>query len=934
MSVRSLSRILVSTAFIALCGCAAIAPSADASFGISSFEASYSEAPLAGAEAEALGSPDFQAGSHPYEFTAKFAFNATANAKGEQIVEGAAKNVQIKLPRGLSGDLQDTPQCPQSTFMTYSKIGTATCPVDTQVGVLELNNEKHPIFNLVPPPGVAGRMGAVVIVPMIIGLSIRSGGDYGLTAELNNLSQVEEAKEISIALWGVPADPSHDHLRCLEREEESKKTGESCPSGAPMEPLLTMPTSCSEPLTTTVVTDSWEAPGVSVERSTTATGPDGTPSDLYGCESLHFDPSVTVQPESAAADSPTGLAIDVHVPFQGGAQELGEADLENLAIAFPGGLSLNPATAAGLSGCTATEIALHQASAATCPESSEIGTLEIQTPILAKPLTGFVYLAEPPAGLFQGTLTVYLAGEGSGVEFKLAGQLSAQLETGQLTLTLDGVPELPFGDLKLNLFGGPRAAIANPAGCGAFTTAVELTPYSTPEATTRSSGFAIDEDCAGGFAPGFKAGATSSAAGRETGFGLQVSRSDGQQYIKDLTTTLPPGLMANISSVPQCGEAQAAVGACPAASEIGTISAGAGAGPDPIYINGHVYLTGPYEGAPFGVSIVIPAQAGPFDLGTVLVRGRITVDLAASRMTIATDAFPTILQGVPLRIKSLDLAIDRPGFMVNPTNCASEATSGAVGSTAGIEAAVAAPFGMLGCAALPFAPTLAANTLAQASSRGNGAGLDVKVTEPSGTHGNLESVVIKLPKALKPRLSAVQQACLAATFATSPAMCPTASVVGRAAVDTPLLSSPLTGPAYLVFHRGSQYPDLQLVLQGSGLSLELKGAIEVKKGISSTTFSPLPDIPLHLFELDLPEGAHSLLGATEDLCAKRRVLGDTLAGQNGAESNGEVTVAVEGCPTHAKSARASRKAKVARARRARLARRSRLAQRRRRRAGR
>jgi hypothetical protein len=774
--------------------------------------------------------------------------------------------------------------------------------------VIKINGTRHPLFNLVPPAGVAGELATVVLIaPVVIDLAIRNGSDYGLNAELHNLSQAEQAKEISLALWGVPADSRHDHLRCLALEEEPEST-KICPSGASLEPMLTMPTSCAEPLTTTIAAQSWENPEASTEKSVTANGGGGGPSDLSGCERLHFDPAVIVQPESAVADTPTGLSVNVSVPFQGAQGELAGASLENLVVALPDGLSINPATAGGLVGCTAAQIGVGQASKASCPDASKIGTLEIQTPILSKALKGFVYLAEPAGGLFEGTLTIYLVGEEAGLNFKLVGQLSAQPNSGQLTLTLDEIPELPLSDLRLDLFGGARGAIANPTVCTAFTTTAGLTPYSTPEVTTRSSGFTIDEGCGGGFAPSFRAGATSSAAGQGTGFALQVGRSDGQQYIQTLTAALPSGMMAKISSAAQCQDADAAAGTCPASSEIGTISVGAGAGPDPFYLNGRVYLTGPYGGAPFGISIVIPALAGPFDLGTVLVRGRITVDLATSSLTIATDAFPTILQGIPLRVKSLNLAINRPGFMVNPTRCTGQATNGTVGSTVGTDAAVSAPFGVLGCAGLPFAPKLTAATLGKASSRGNGASLNVKVTDSSSTHANLKSVIIKLPKALKPRLSAVQQACLAATFAINPQACPPASVVGRAAVNTPMLSAPLTGPVYLVFHRGEKFPELVLVLRGSGLDLQLKGAVEVNKGVSSTTFNSLPDIPMSLFELDLAEGSHSLLGATENLCAKRRIMLDTLAGQNGARSESSATTAVEGC--HARTARVSKHRRV------------------------
>jgi hypothetical protein len=917
---RLRSRLTLVVCVVAGIGATAASPPAVASFGIRSFEASYTEAPLPGAEAEALGPPDFTAGSHPYQFTANFAFNTKLNAQSESVVEGYAKNLQIELPRGVIGDLSSITRCSQATFMEYYlSANSSKCPTASQIGVLEINGEEHPLFNLVPPAGEAGQIATVVlVVPIMIDFSIRNGSDYGLTAELHNLGQGIEAKKVSLILWGVPADPGHDawRQRCKDQEIPAQ---DSCTAGVPLEPLLTMPTSCTETLTTTLVASSWEEPNVDAEKSATASDAGGMAGHLSGCERLPFNPSVTVQTESAAADTPTGLSVDVHVPYQGGAGELAEASLQNLVVTLPDGLSLNPPTAGGLVGCTSAEFAPGQAAKSSCPDAAKIGDLEIQTPVLTKPLSGFVYLAQPPEGEFEGNLGIYLVGEEEGIDFKLAGQLHAQPSNGQLTLTLDEVPELPLSELRLNLYGGPRGALANPPACATFTSTTELTPYSTAKTTARSSANDVDENCDGGFAPSFVAGATSSTAGQGTGFAIDASRSDGQQYLQNLTVTMPAGVMANISSVPQCGDSDAAAGTCPASSEIGTIAVASGAGPDPFYLNGRIYLTGPYGGAPFGISLVIPAMAGPFNLGTVLVRGGITIDLAASNMTIATDPFPSILRGIPLRIKSLELTIDRSGFMVNPTGCTERATDGTVGSTAGFDAPVSAPFGVSGCAGLLFAPKLAAATLANAGSRGKGASLNVKITDSASVHANLKSLSIKLPKALKPRMIAIQQACLQATFASNPQACPPASVVGNAAVDTPLLSAPLTGPVYLVFHRGTKYPDLVLLLHGDGLDLQLKGTVEITKGISTTTFSPLPDIAMSLFELNLPEGSHSLLGATESLCAKQRTMLDALDGQNGAKREGTVKTVVEGCSAGKGKAAKRGGAKAARRRRAKAA---------------
>lgn len=893
MTRRRLSRWLLA-AVVVVAGCATMTSSAGASFGIQSFEAHYSQGPLTG---EMPGPPDFQAGSHPYEFTTNIVFNTTKNAKGETVPDGFAKNVQVRLPQGMAGSVNGIPRCPMALFSHEGALGEGeTCPADTQVGVIAVGEEEAPLFNLVPPEGVNGQIGAIlVLVPLVINLSVGGESDHSMTAELVDISQLAEPKEISTSLWGVPADSRHTHLRRCPKGSSSSGEG-SCPSGAPLEPLLTMPTSCGEPLTATLVAESWENPNVSVERSVTANTSSGAPGEVAGCKLLAFDPSIVVQPESSAADTPTGLSVDVSLPDQGTPEGLAEADLKNIVVTFPGGLSINAATGGGLTGCSPDQIGLGEPSAPQCPDTSKVGAFEMETPISSNALKGSVYLAQP-VGEFEGVMDVYLTAEADGLDIKLPAQLSAQPDSGQLTFTLNNAPKLPLSKLNIDLFGGPRATIANSSVCQAFTASAELTPYSAPESSVqaRSSDFAVDEGCGGGFAPSFTGGGTSAAAGQGTDFALHVSRGDGQQYLQGLTATLPSGLMANIASATQCGDAEAAAGTCSASSEIGTISVGVGAGPDPDYLNGRVYLTGPYKGAPFGLSMVIPELAGPFDLGTAIIRGSIAFNLSPSNLTITTDPFPTIVRGIPLRIKDINLALDRAGFLVNPTDCAGQAIRGTVSSIEGSDVAVSAPFGVVGCSGLPFAPKLAVTTLAKASSRGDGASFDAKVTNAPGTHANLRSVIINLPKPLKPRLTAIQQACVAATFAANPGACPPASVIGKAVVDTSILGTPMTGPAYLVFHRGIKYPDVVLVLQGSGLSLQLSGSVNIDKGISSTAFSQLPDIPMSLFELDLPEGRNSLLGTSESLCAKPRHAHYTMAGHDGSQSQGADKVTVEGC---------------------------------------
>jgi hypothetical protein len=886
---------------VVVAGCATMTSAAHASLGLKSFAASFNGAPPAGSPPDTLGAPDFQAGSHPYQFTASFAFDTTTNSHGEAIPEESAREVQIELPRGLVGNPVAMPQCPLVAFASGGLLGNGGCPVDTQVGIITLDTPTLdvtlPIFDLVPPAGVAAEFGVNGFGPVVLELAISSANDYSLTVAMHDVSQALPTTGASITLWGVPAESGHDPFRgqCLK---SNGTTEGSCPSGAPVEPLLTMPTSCGEPLTTKITVDSWENPDTPVVKSATADGAGGVPSGLLGCDRLHFSPTVSVQPESSAADTPTGLTVDVRIPYQNEPGGLAEANLKALSIALPVGLSINPATASGLAGCSAAQIGLGEASEPTCPQASKIGVAELESPMLAKTLQGSIYIAEPAAGQFDGVVTVYVAGAADGVSFKLSAQLSPQSGSDQLTFTVDNLPEFPLSDMRFDLFGGPRAAIATPLACGTFTTTADLTPYSAPESgppDVLASSFAIDEGCAGGFTPSFEAGATSSGAGQSTAFSLRLARADGQRYIQSFAASLPPGLLADLSAISVCAEAEAAAGTCPAASEMGTIAVGAGAGGDPYYLDGRVYLTGPYDGAPYGLSMVIPASAGPFNLGTVVVRGEVTLDFSTARVTITAGPLPTAMQGVTLRIKSVILTVDRPGLMINPTDCAQQTIGGIVGSAEGASVAVSAPFRVVGCSRLPFAPMLTAAVEAPAS-RAEGVGLDLKVAYPKGVEANMSSMSVVLPRRLRARLTTIQQTCRAEEFTADPALCPPDARVGRATGRSSLLPAPLTGSIYLVTSSGL-LPRLAMTLQGDGVTIGLDGAIRISgSGVSSAVFEGIPDVPLSSLEIALPRGPHSALGSSIDVCTHRPTVGYTITAHNGARVKHTTKLAVlRGC---------------------------------------
>lgn len=903
MIVPRCFRLLVGTCCVASIYLA-LASSAYASFGLQSLSLSNNEAPQSGSEPGALGSPDVQAGSHPFEMTTSFSLNHETNAESQLVPDGAVKDVYIELPPGLIGDPSAVPQCPLELLAKGGIFGGEGCPASTQIGTLTLDTMlgtfTTPVFNMVPPPASPAQFGINLIAPVMMDVSVRSGSDYGVTVSFSNLSETLPVVGTSLTLWGVPADPSHDPFRAGCLNSDGSSSG-SCPVHGLPEPFLTLPTSCAEPLKIRARVDSWESPGVFLEKEGVQQAEEGAGTGLLGCDRLGFSPGIDVQPEATATESPTGLLVDVSVPQDSNPAGLAEANLKDAVLTLPTGLSLNPAAADGLVGCTSAQIGLDNPAMPTCPDASKIGVFEIDTSLLAHPLLGSIYLAEPGDNPFGSLLAVYATATEDGILTKISGRLAADPSTGQLTLSLDNIPELPFSDLKLHVFGGPRAVFADPPGCGTFSTTAQMTPYSAPDSgapATPSSSFAIGEDCGGGFSPSFVAGATNASAGRSTDFTLQLTRADGQQYIQSLSTTLPPGLLARLNTVPQCSEVEAIAGTCEASSLVGSTVIAAGAGSHPDDLSGQVFLTGPYGGAPFGLSIVTPGLAGPFNLGTVVVRAGIAVSPSDGRLTVRTDSLPTILQGIPLRIRAVYLTIDRPGFMFNATNCSPQAITDLVTSSVGVTAVGSTPFKLSGCAKLPFTPSLNATTQAK-TSEASGASLRVKLALPSGD-ANIEAVKIQLPKQLPAELKTLQNACPEQVFAANPVLCPKESQVGSGIARTPIFENPLKGITYLVSHGSKTFPGLVVVLRGEGVTIDLNGMTNIVKDVSRTTFA-VPDVPISSFELDFHRGPSALFGpnlparAHDKFCSVNLVLPTTIIGQNGADFTQQTKIGVTGC---------------------------------------
>jgi hypothetical protein len=873
------------------------------------------------------GAPDAQAGDHPYGVTTTIDLNTVFNTGLEDPrthfrPAQEVRDTVVELPLGFVGDPLAAERCPE-VDLTVHRGPRTDCPRGSIVGSIEvvLNGGSHgtvSLYNIAPEHGYPAELGFnagigqpivlyTSVVPTVEGYRLRVAVPGALRAQLEGSS---------LTVFGDPG--------------EHNGSGDTTA-------FVTNPTACSSgPLKMRVEATSWE--GGSDVREATAYPQVGGCNMLQGA-SL-FNPQLEVQPEQTQADTPSGYEVDLKVPQAPNVLgQLAAPELKNASVTLPAGVSLSPAVASGpssLEACTPAQIdllgtelgeghpggngspyddGLTHASPGHCPDSSRVGDVEVTTPLLEEPLKGHVYVAQPSCGgagqpectsasAEDGELYgIYMELAGSGVIVKLHGKVSVNSQTGQITTTFTENPQLPFEELKLKLYGGQRASLANPQSCGVATTTSELEPWSAPESgpnATPSWPLTVG-GCANpmGLAPGFSTGTVQTLAGGFTPFTMTLTRKDGEQDLAGLTLTLPPGLAGTVSSVPLCPEPQAQLGTCAQASRIGTVHVAAGAGSEPLWLEGPVYLTGSYKGAPFGLSVVVPAKAGPFNLGYVVTRAAIGVDPHTAQVTATSDPLPQIRDGVPLRIKEVNVTVDRPGFIFNPTNCTQLGVTGSVSGdlpagSAGSTVPVSTPFAVTGCKNLPFKPSFKTSTQG-ATSRAKGASLDVKVSSTFG-EANIAKVHVSLPKLLPSRLETLKLACVDNVFEANPAACPAASAVGTATALTPILSHPLSGPAYLVSHGGAAFPDLEVVLQGEGITLVLDGKTDIKNGITTSTFQNVPDVPVSSFELKLPEGIHSVLAAPSgELCGQSLVMPTTLTGQNGAVIEQQTKIAVTGC---------------------------------------
>ncbi len=901
------------------------------------------------------GLPNTQAGSHPFQLTTTLMFNAQAvkipafenpeekeKRKYSPEVQPAAltKDLRFNLPPGLIGNPAPLPKCSLHVFLEIAATGgREVCPLNTVVGVatpivtnfhgLEASPraQSEPLYMLEPSVGEPAKFGFPTLLgPVILNTYVRTGGDYGVVVTVSNITQSLAFIGNIVTFWGVPADTRHDNSRglgCLEAFEDSTEEPEpSCPVNEKPEPFVIMPTSCAGPLHTTIEADSWSNIGDYTEPfEYTFQNSADEPIDTDGCNRLNFEPSIKVAPDGQQGSTPTGLTVGVHVPQEASLNPSGlaEAAVKNTQVTLPAGIAINPSGADGLSACAMSEVALESPAEQTCPESSKIGTVEIHTPLLPNPLVGAAYLAQQDANPFGSLIAMYIVVHDpvSGVRVKLAGEVKPDPVTGQLVSTFDNTPELPFEELSLHFFGGSRAPLGTPALCGTYRTTASIVPWSGNSPVGSSSEFQINSGPNGSpcssplpFDPSLTTGSLNIQAGAFTPFTMTMSREDGNQNLDAIQLKMPPGLLGTLSSVKLCEEAQANAGTCGPESLIGHTTVSVGLGGNPYTVTGgEVFITGPYKDAPYGLSIVNPAKAGPFNLGKVIVRAKIEVNPENAALTITSDAagpyaIPQILDGIPLQIKHVNVSIDRSDFTFNPTNCAPTEIGGSLTSSQGAVSVLHVPFQVTNCATLAFKPIFSVSTNGK-TSRANGASLNVKLTYPKapfGTQANIGKVKVDLPKQLPSRLTTLQKACPASVFEANPAACPPDSRIGSATATTPVLPVYLEGPAYFVSHGGAKFPELIVALSGEGVTVYLHGETFINKaGITSSTFRTIPDVPIGTFELKLPQGFDSALAANGNLCTSKLVMPTSFVAANGMSIKQSTPITATGCPKKAKA---------------------------------
>jgi hypothetical protein len=829
----------------------------------------------------------YQAGAHA-DFTTAFALKSLL----DNGLVAQTREIFLELPPGMLGDPTRIPSCTMVQLGTSSE--NSHCPQDSQIGITEVNlrggNQvlTEPIYNMTPPGGdVVARFGFMAgFWPVTVNARVRSESDYGVTASLEGVAALEPIQAAKTTIWGVPGDPSHDLERItpLEASGSEEPPPGGRPSGVPPAPFLSNPTRCGVVLSVGFAADSYQLPEA-VSRLSAPLGP------ITGCGKLSFEPTFSATPTTREAAAPSGLDVDVAVPQDETPLGLASSHLRDAVVSFPEGMTIAAGAADGLGACSGSQAGYKTRGPAVCPDSSKLGSAEFDVPGLERPVQGAIYQRTPePGHLFR----VWIVADDLGVHVALPGEIDLDPVSGRITSTFLENPQVPVRALHLRIFGGPRGPLATPTRCGTYFTHWELSPWSGTGAASDEAPMTIDQGCGGGgFSPGLSGGTSDPRAGSFASLLVELTRAANEQNISSFALRLPQGLIAKPKGVTLCEGAAAASGSCPADSRIGYVRAASGPGSSPLWIpqpgkeQTAVYLSGPYKGAPYGFVVRVPAQAGPFDLGTVVTRGAIRLDPETAEVTVETDPLPRILEGVPITYRTIYTETDRPNFTLNPTDCSKKELVARVASEAGAVATPSSPFQATSCASLGFQPQLKLK-LSGATGRTGHPALHSTVLARKGD-ANLARATVILPATQFIDNAHISNPCTRVQFAAD--ACPAKSILGTAKVQTPLLNRPLAGNVYFRSNGGDRLlPDIVIDLRGE-VHFVLVGFVDSvvdKKADTSrirTTFKSTPDAPFTRADIDLFGGKRGLLVNSTNLCAAKRSAKVELLAQNGRVRN-------------------------------------------------
>lgn len=898
--------------------------------------------------------PAAVAGSHPYAVTTMFEFT-TKTVKGTEdgnevdleVPEGEVRSLKVELPAGFTGNANTVPRCSGADFATIDKAThQPACSSDTAIGVVGvsgnsvegINPDKEPpgpnryayapVYNLEPPPGSPAELGFLFFnVPVTVEVGVTEQPPYNLVAELDGITQIAMLFGSKLTVWGNPADSAHDPYRghCLDADKSFGKLVSlgNCSVSEPQAAFLTLPRSCGGPLDATFTATSWTGD----KDTAVATTPEG----MDGCQDLKFGPVFSAIPSTSSAESPSGLDVNLDVEDKGllEADGIADSDIRAVRTVLPPGMTVNPSAAEGLAVCTKTEFESISVGTAGCPGASKIGSAHLTTPLLAEGLDGSVYVAQPDdpgtaapgsENPFDSFLAAYLVirNQKLGISVKQAGEIQANPFTGQLTASFDGIPQFPLSHVGVRLREGPRAPLVTPLNCGTHTTAAELTPWSSNPSLPASSSFTLSSGPGGGaclpsgvprFRPGFDAGSIDNNAGSFSPFSMRITREDGDQDLTRLDAVLPSGVTGKIAGLARCSDAAIEAAkvrsglselmspSCPLDSQLGQIVAGAGVGSELTYVGGRLYLAGPFAGNPLSVVAVVPAVAGPFDVGTVVTREALALNPFTGEVEVNgahSEPIPHLLRGIPLRLRDLRIDVNRPEFTLNPTSCDEESTRAELfGSSANlldpgddVPVSLSERYQAANCSALGFRPKFSIRF--KGSTKRTGHPAVRTVLQPHAGDANVDRAVVILPPTENIENAHIQNPCTRVQFNEN--ACPKGSILGTAKAITPLLDEPLEGPVYFRSNGGDRLlPDIVADLHGP-FHIVLVGFVDSVRKRIRTTFATVPDAPVSRFTLDLYGGKRGLLVNNSSLCIRPQRLSLLLLGQNGRRKEGTPAV--------------------------------------------